>query len=244
MGSVTHEHRQRKLHDEARLRRDTQACHERRASVRFSSRSPWPSGVPASGDVGSVIGSVVPSTMAGRLARSSPCSRTTTRDHLLSCRTVAQQEHPERLFDHVLVRSQGAITADHPGPQKKLVKDPRELVSRQRRILAVQNAQIRQMGEVARKPLSLRVHDGGELLGDPWKLARVAAQFARDLQQMIDVVGPKTKAAKARLAEIEPIFAAVGGTTILGVERLGKAVSVGLQTGTSPRYRNAKNTAA
>ncbi len=71
-----------------------------------------------------------------------------------------------------------------------------------------------------------------------------AAQFARDLQQMIEVVGPKTKAAKVRLAEIEPIFAAVGGTSILDVERFGEAVSVGLQTGTSPRSRSAKKTAA
>jgi hypothetical protein len=46
------------------------------------------------------------------------------------------------------------------------------------------------------------------------------------------------------LAEIEPIFAAVGGTSILDVERFGEAVSVGLQTGTSPRSRNAKKTAA
>jgi pimeloyl-ACP methyl ester carboxylesterase len=71
-----------------------------------------------------------------------------------------------------------------------------------------------------------------------------ATQFARALQQMIEVVGPKTKAAKARLAEIEPIFAAVGGTSVLDVERFGGAVSVGLQTGTSPRSRNAKKTAA
>jgi pimeloyl-ACP methyl ester carboxylesterase len=71
-----------------------------------------------------------------------------------------------------------------------------------------------------------------------------AAQFARDLQQMIAVVGPKTRAAKARLAEIEPIVAAVGGASALDVERLGKAVSVGLKTGTSPHSRNAKKTVA
>jgi hypothetical protein len=71
-----------------------------------------------------------------------------------------------------------------------------------------------------------------------------ATQFARALQQMIEVDGPKTRAAKARLAEIEPIFAAVGRTSVLDVERFGEAVSVGLQTSTSPRSRNAKKTAA
>jgi hypothetical protein len=54
----------------------------------------------------------------------------------------------------------------------------------------------------------------------------------------------RTKAAKARLANIEPMFAAVGGTSVLDVDRLGKAVSAGLQTGSSPRSRNAKKTAA
>jgi len=71
-----------------------------------------------------------------------------------------------------------------------------------------------------------------------------AAQFARDLQQMIEVVGLKTKAAKVRLAEIEPMFAAAEGTSVLDVERLGKAVSVGLQSGILPRSRNAKSPAA
>jgi hypothetical protein len=41
-----------------------------------------------------------------------------------------------------------------------------------------------------------------------------AAQSARDLQQMIEVVGPTTKAAKARLAEIEPIFSGVARTLV------------------------------
>ena len=71
-----------------------------------------------------------------------------------------------------------------------------------------------------------------------------AAQIARDLQQMIEVVGPKTKAAKARLAEIEPIFAAVGRTSVLDVGRLGDVISVAPQTGTSPHSRNAKKTAS
>jgi pimeloyl-ACP methyl ester carboxylesterase len=70
-----------------------------------------------------------------------------------------------------------------------------------------------------------------------------AVQFARDLQKMIEVAGPKTKAAKARLAEIEPMFATAGETSVLDVEILGKAVSVGLQTGTSRRSRNAKTAA-
>ena len=36
------------------------------------------------------------------------------------------------------------------------------------------------MGEVAHKPLRLRVHDGGEFLGDPWKLARVGHHHAQE----------------------------------------------------------------
>jgi hypothetical protein len=60
---------------------------------------------------------------------------------------------------------------------------------------------------------------------------------------MVEVVGLRTKAAKTRLAEIETMFAAVGGTSALDVDRLGEAVSAGLRTGSSPRSR-AKKTAA
>ena len=60
---------------------------------------------------------------------------------------------------------------------------------------------------------------------------------------MTEVVGLKTKAAKARLAEVEAIFAAVGKASSLDVARLGDAVSVGLQTGPAPRTGKAKKTA-
>ena len=52
-----------------------------------------------------------------------------------------------------------------------------------------------------------------------------AARAARDLQRMTEVVGLKTKAAKARLAEVEAIFAAAGNAPSSGVTRLGDAVS-------------------
>jgi hypothetical protein len=70
-----------------------------------------------------------------------------------------------------------------------------------------------------------------------------AASIARDMQRMVEVVGLRTNAAKTHLAEIEPMFAAVGGTSALDVDRLGEAVSAGLRTGSSPRSR-AKKTAA
>ena len=71
-----------------------------------------------------------------------------------------------------------------------------------------------------------------------------AARIARDMQRIIEVVGLRTKAAKARLAEVQSMFAAVRGASVLDVERLGEAASAGLQTGSSPRSRNAKKTAA
>ena len=40
-------------------------------------------------------------------------------------------------------------------------------MSRQRRIWAIHNTQICEIGEVAGKPLRLRVNYGGEFLGDP-----------------------------------------------------------------------------
>ena len=71
-----------------------------------------------------------------------------------------------------------------------------------------------------------------------------AARAARDMQRMIEVVGLKTKAAQARFTEVDAMFAAVGKTPILDVDRLGDAVSAGFQTGSAPRARNSKKTAA
>ncbi len=71
-----------------------------------------------------------------------------------------------------------------------------------------------------------------------------AARAARDMQRMIEVVGLKTKAAKARLAEIEAMFAAIGGAPASDIDRLGEAVSAGLHAGSSRRARNAKKPAA
>ena len=53
-------------------------------------------------------------------------------------------------------------------------------MSRQNRIAAVQDTQRRQMGEIAREPLHLRLHDRGELLGDPGKLAGVGHHHAEE----------------------------------------------------------------
>src|SRR3984957_20869627 len=68
----------------------------------------------------------------------------------------------------------------HQGPQRELVEAPNELVSRQRRIAAVQDAYGGQMGDITRQPLGLRLHDGGELLGDPRKLAGVGTPPAQE----------------------------------------------------------------
>jgi hypothetical protein len=61
---------------------------------------------------------------------------------------------------------------------------------------------------------------------------------------MGEVVGLKTKAAKARFAEVEAIFEAVGSAPSSDVARLGDAVSAGLQTGSASRAGKAKKTAA
>jgi hypothetical protein len=71
-----------------------------------------------------------------------------------------------------------------------------------------------------------------------------AARAARDMQRMTEVVGLKTKAAQARLAEIDAMFAAVGRASNSDVDRLGNAVSAGFQAGSAPRARNAKKPAA
>jgi hypothetical protein len=71
-----------------------------------------------------------------------------------------------------------------------------------------------------------------------------AVRAAHDLQRMTEVVGLKTKAAKARLAEVEAIFAAAGNAPSSGVTRLGDAVSEGLPAGSAPRAGKTKKTAA
>ena len=70
------------------------------------------------------------------------------------------------------------------------------------------------------------------------------ARSRRDLRALIEAVGLKTDTGKARLAEIEAIFAAIGGAPGSDVDRLGAAVSAGLHAGSSPRARNSKVTAA
>src|ERR1051326_607360 len=84
---------------------------------------------------------------------------------------VSQHEHPDRLFDHNLGRHGDAFSTHHPGPKRELVEHPHELMGRQQRIMAVQKSERGYVREVAHEPLGLRLHDGGELLGDPRKLA-------------------------------------------------------------------------
>src|ERR1700757_858818 len=105
--------------------------------------------------------------------RSEPCASccAVTTVPFRSRAPVMLQEHPDRLFDYVLFRNGYALATRHPGPQRQLVEHPHELVSRKHRIAAVQDAHRRQMGEMAHEPLGLRLHDGGEILGDPGKLA-------------------------------------------------------------------------
>ena len=71
-----------------------------------------------------------------------------------------------------------------------------------------------------------------------------AAQAARDLHRMTEVVGLKTTTAKARLAEIEALFEAAGKAPNSKVARLGDAISASLQTGSAPRAGKAKTPAA
>src|SRR5205823_2972516 len=91
---------------------------------------------------------------------------------------VMLQEYPDRLFDYVLFRNGYALATRHPGPQRQLVEHSHELMSGKQRIAALQDAHRRQMGEIAHEPLGLRLHDGGELLGDPGKLAGVGHHHA------------------------------------------------------------------
>jgi hypothetical protein len=71
-----------------------------------------------------------------------------------------------------------------------------------------------------------------------------AAQAVRDLRRMIETVGLRTKAAKARLADVEAILAAVEKTATPNIDRLSSAVSAGLEPASSRRARGAKTTAA
>jgi hypothetical protein len=66
----------------------------------------------------------------------------------------------------------------HPGPQRELVENPHELVSRQQRFAAFDDAHRVQMREVAPQPLRLRIHDLREFAGDPWELAGVSHNHA------------------------------------------------------------------
>ena len=70
------------------------------------------------------------------------------------------------------------------------------------------------------------------------------AQARRDLRGLIEAVGLKTDAGKARLAEIEAMFAAIRGAPASDIDRLGEAVSAGLHAGSSRRARNSKKTVA
>jgi hypothetical protein len=70
------------------------------------------------------------------------------------------------------------------------------------------------------------------------------ARMHRGLRGLIEAVGLKTDTGKARLAEIEAMFAAIGGAPASDIDRLGEAVSAGLHAGSSRRARNPKTTAA
>src|SRR5271166_4642516 len=107
---------------------------------------------------------------------------------------VMLQEHPDRLFDYVLFRNGYALATRHPGPQRQLVEHPHELVSRKLRIAAVQDAHRSQMREIAHEPLGLRLHDGGELLGDPGELAGVGHHHAEKPEVFRVLVEPQNHA--------------------------------------------------
>jgi Protein of unknown function (DUF3141) len=65
-----------------------------------------------------------------------------------------------------------------------------------------------------------------------------------ELRRLIETVGLRTDAGKARLAQIDGMFAAVEKESMLNIDRLGKAIAVDLHTGPSRRGRSAKKTAA
>ena len=90
------------------------------------------------------------------------------------------EEHLNCLFYDLFGQDFQILATYHQWPQRELVEDPHELMSRQRRIAAVQDAYAGQMGDLTRQPLGLRLHDGGELLGDPRKLAGVGNHHAQE----------------------------------------------------------------
>ena len=71
-----------------------------------------------------------------------------------------------------------------------------------------------------------------------------AARAAGDLRRLIETVGLRTKVAKARLAEVDAMLAAVDRPAAPNIDRLGKAVSAGLEAASPRRSRGAKTTAA
>jgi hypothetical protein len=64
------------------------------------------------------------------------------------------KKHPDRFFHDFLHRYGQAFTTDHPGPQGELIKRSHELVSRQQRVSAVQDAHGGQMSEISSKPIA------------------------------------------------------------------------------------------
>jgi hypothetical protein len=74
--------------------------------------------------------------------------------------SVIPKEYPDCLFNDLFGGDRQALATHHPGPQRELVEDPHQLVSRQR-----------QIRDIARKALGLGVHDGSELRGNPRKLS-------------------------------------------------------------------------
>ena len=60
---------------------------------------------------------------------------------------VMSKEHPDCLFNDLFGGDRQALATHHPGPQRELVKDTHELVSRQRRIATFKDAHSRQMGD-------------------------------------------------------------------------------------------------
>src|SRR5580693_517461 len=64
---------------------------------------------------------------------------------------VMPKEHLHCLFNDLFGGDRQALATHHPGPQRELVEDPHELVSRQRRIATFKDAHGRQMRDISRK---------------------------------------------------------------------------------------------
>jgi Protein of unknown function (DUF3141) len=92
------------------------------------------------------------------------------------------------------------------------------------------------------------------LLDEDHAVAAIPAMFARDragaalagreLRRLTEAVGLGSEIAKARLARIEAMFAAIREASASDIERLGEAVSAGLRTDPSRRGRSSKRPAA